>query len=1172
MSSLDFNAFKPTAQKIKVIEFHPVQPWVVMADVEGTVTVWDWSTQQVVHEMQLAIADESLLQDAMLQRLAEKDPAYYGPQLSAGMQGTKSAASGAVRDLHFLDTETCFWQIALQHQLQYNAASGGGIPHLGRVRGLKGHRWLVIACETKILMFDLVSNVNREVPRTLLDGKAPTRTAFLFAHSPLLLGYGAGESNSSTIITPVLAVGTSGGVVYLLSVATLQIYAKLTGGHKSNVTAMLAMASKRPGGPDALISASVDGTVAVWEPSASAPKGLDKELAPKATFKAHDSGVLSMVFFQTAADSPDAGPMRLLTSGDDKKLAVWDTATWKEVSRAKPLAKGSCHSVAYSPRAGGPAAVEPCLLLSSEESPVIYGMYPSSGNVVQVASVEQLLPAGSKKVPKVYQMACHPLLPHLVALGANSGFALLSFDSHTLPAVAPLPLQLPTSGDIDSPPAGAASGPEGPNFKGPSYLTATGNNLWHVAFRQLWREEPGMRLLTTERILNKKIAPLNHTGRPVVAVSSSGRCCSVVWPDAGEYAIYSQTHSGDWDKLDAGTGLAVAWAANTPTYAVIYQPKAAVPTAGKISKKKSKAKEQEAAHSAAVASAQAAAVAATVVQVFEVDEARNTVKVLAQELPTASDRPIGLHGGALLGVTYSRSIKQGSRRTHAMQLFSWKSFEPVGELLCEPKWLAWDPDVTVAALAYADGITLCRTRPAFRAFATLPLQEATSGVWHRHQLIVATHTALSCAFVAAGDPGGQQTEPFLEMVRIASLAGGVVSQLAAGGDPTAALPAESMRCAGPVVVIGMREGGMWLVDSRGQPFVIPVLHAGLRARCLAAHGDLTGARAVAERGLWRTHHDEMAQFIAAMAAEGSGEAASMTGLSLQAELGLSLRSGQLRRALHCLEALARGAGDRGTLNGFPRWHQHVIDDGGTSPGWSMKGSPGMSSFRINKTGPLRSFYSLDAGAFVPVEPAHLSTPAATPDTIDWDAPLKEAITAASQRSAPALPATTRPSTPPSDAAPAPQASTSSASATQLTQLGTDGLALVDAALAGGNIDIASRALKLLLPHAAGLPPEQLASMLLRSAQCGLTAELHAFAASLKGRAGPQADIASLVALLQDDTSIAQATLQSTGLTNLAAIYANAWRSTAMPQALLDWGARLTAVSGHGAAVIVQPPK
>ena len=35
--------------------------------------------------------------------------------------------------------------------------------------------------------------------------------------------------------------------------------------------------------------------------------------------------------------------------------------------------------------------------------------------------MEHLIPPGQKKVAKVYTAACHPLLPHMVAIAANSG-------------------------------------------------------------------------------------------------------------------------------------------------------------------------------------------------------------------------------------------------------------------------------------------------------------------------------------------------------------------------------------------------------------------------------------------------------------------------------------------------------------------------------------------------------------------------------------------------------------------------------------------------------------------------------------------------------------------------------------------------------------------------------
>lgn len=65
-----------------------------------------------------------------------------------------------------------------------------------------------------------------------------------------------------------------------------QVYAKLTGAHKSSVTKLLVLGAREQGGPDFLLSCSADGTVAVWEPSAAAPQGPDKEISAKVTWAA----------------------------------------------------------------------------------------------------------------------------------------------------------------------------------------------------------------------------------------------------------------------------------------------------------------------------------------------------------------------------------------------------------------------------------------------------------------------------------------------------------------------------------------------------------------------------------------------------------------------------------------------------------------------------------------------------------------------------------------------------------------------------------------------------------------------------------------------------------------------------------------------------------------------
>jgi len=80
----------------------------------------------------------------------------------------------------------------------------------------------------------------------------------------------------------------------------------------------------------------------------------------------------------------------------------------------------------------------------------------------------------------------------------------------------------------------------------------------------------------------------------------------------------------------------------------------------------------------------------------------------------------------------SPRVYAGSRSGHAMQFYSWQQFRPVGPPLVEPKWVQWDPDVTVAALAYSDSLVLYRARPTFKAMALLSIQvqPVMALLWH----------------------------------------------------------------------------------------------------------------------------------------------------------------------------------------------------------------------------------------------------------------------------------------------------------------------------------------------------------------------------------------------------------------------------------------------------------
>lgn len=103
------------------------------------------------------------------------------------------------------------------------------------------------------------------------------------------------------------------------SVCAPQVYAKLAGVHKAAVTALLTMGSLEPGGADRLLSASADGVVALWTPSAKT-RTPDAEHMPVATFKAHDGAVLSMSFFRMLESTPERPRLFLATTGPPPSL------------------------------------------------------------------------------------------------------------------------------------------------------------------------------------------------------------------------------------------------------------------------------------------------------------------------------------------------------------------------------------------------------------------------------------------------------------------------------------------------------------------------------------------------------------------------------------------------------------------------------------------------------------------------------------------------------------------------------------------------------------------------------------------------------------------------------------------------------------------------------------
>ncbi|CAH8317403.1 unnamed protein product [Eruca vesicaria subsp. sativa] len=346
---------------------------------------------------------------------------------------------------------------------------------------------------------------------------------------------------------------------------------------------------------------------------------------------------------------------------------------------------------------------------------------------------------------------------------------------------------------------------------------------------------------------------------------------------------------------------------------------------------------------------------------------------------------IGLHGGALLGIGYrtSRRISpvaasaistiqsmplsgfgnsnvssfssyddgSSQRSTESAplnyQLYSWENFEPVGGMLPQPEWTAWDQTVEYCAFAYQKYMVISSLRPQYRYLGDVAISHATGAVWHRRQLFVATPTTIECVFVDAGVSeidietmkmkeeiklkeaqaravaehgelalitvvrlasfqNPPSVPPFLSLPRQSRGDGDDMderraSEVAVGGGGVSVavtrFPVEQKRPVGPLVVVGVRDGVLWLIDRYMCAHAISLSHPGIRCRCLAAYGDAVSAVKWASR-LGREHHDDLAQFMLGMGY--ATEALHLPGISKRLEFDLAIQSNDLKRALHCL--------------------------------------------------------------------------------------------------------------------------------------------------------------------------------------------------------------------------------------------------------------------------------
>lgn len=924
----------------------------------------------MIYELKAGGVDERRLVGAKLEKLAEGESEPKG-------KPTEAIRGGSVKQVSFYDDDVRYWQHWCNRSAaaegpsaisQHSSAFGSPIP------STRGRHFLVICCENKAIFLDLVTMRGRDVPKQELDNRSLLCMEFL--------------SRSSAGDSPLVAFGGSDGVIRVLSMITWKLVRRYTGGHKGSISCLMTFMAVS--GEALLVSGGSDGSLIIW----SADHIHDsRELVPKLSLKAHDGGVVAVELSRVMGGAP-----QLITIGADKTLAIWDTISFKELRRIKPVSKLACHSVTSWCH---PRAPNLDILTCVKDSHIWAIEHPTYSALTRpLCELSSLIPpqvlASTKKL-RVYCMVAHPLQPHLVATGTNIGVILSEFDPKSLPAVAPLP----------TPPGSREhsavyvverelkllnfqlSNTDNPSLGGTGSLSDTGRSE---------SSEPLIVKQTKKHIST----PAPHDSYSVPSVSSSGKYVAIVWPDIPSFAVYRVS---DWAVVDSGTGRHFAWDTCRDRYALLetaLAPRMPVILKGGSSKK---AKEAAALAAQAAAAAASAASSATVQVRILLDE--GTPHVLTRSIDGRNEPVIGLHGGALLGVAYRTSRRISPLAASAIssiqsmplsgfgnsgissfadersstaeaapqnfQLYSWETFQPVSGLLSQPEWAAWDQTVEYCAFAYHQYIVISSLRPQYRYLGDVAIPSATSGVWHRRQLFVATPTTIECVFVDAGvAPIDLETKrrkeemkakeaqsravaehgelalitvdtpqvstnervslrpPMLQVVRLASFQhtpsippfialpkqskiGGedITSQkdtqerkasevAVAGGGVSVAVtrfPAEQKRPVGPLVVVGVRDGVLWLIDRYMCAHALALSHPGIRCRCLAAYGDAVSAVKWASR-LGREHHDDLAQFMLGMGY--ATEALHLPGISKRLEFDLAMQSNDLKRALQCL--------------------------------------------------------------------------------------------------------------------------------------------------------------------------------------------------------------------------------------------------------------------------------
>jgi len=324
-------------------------------------------------------ADDEGTVEAAINRSGERDGSFSTNASAAGYAPSR-LASGKVRQVRFLDSEVAYYQTATAH-LMVNGSLGAPLPRASDAHALDGTRLLVVVCDNKVVLYDLLSKKPFEVTKAQLDGRTPTCVGFLFRGSKQGAAGGGSGGPAGMMSSPLLAIGCSDGVVRLVHLATLRVVGRLVtaAGQKVGSVAALAVlpsqqgfkgadGTLQPAAPaaapaaapsaaaaaefeparDLVVAADTNGALLLWDPF-NRLAGSGRDILPARVVSAHSGEVWALCLAPGPEDPEQTSP-RLFSCGADKTVAAWDPNGLREVWRTKLDAKAPAMSLGYSHR------------------------------------------------------------------------------------------------------------------------------------------------------------------------------------------------------------------------------------------------------------------------------------------------------------------------------------------------------------------------------------------------------------------------------------------------------------------------------------------------------------------------------------------------------------------------------------------------------------------------------------------------------------------------------------------------------------------------------------------------------------------------------------------------------------------------------------------------------